>query len=524
MPDTFRQLTVYRLQSHIQTPSEALRSPARATRTPLSTDGVPLGELWYQRSKTTHPPWVALLDPLSDQDLRGALSGSTYGAVWFIYVGGVLYALTFGPAGHQMLERTAIEHRFGLRTTLNAVDPKRLRHMERRVFDEVHRVVDEQAARDATTFNFGVDTLRDLVRAVSGSSTSEDNTFLAGATSLRAWRATTPSEVPTWLTSIDALWQSDAYKTGEFAWIENFSQVTDPSLRTALVEELDMRLADPGSEGLSLALPEGERPIDHQGFSFGRRKERHRLLRLDQAAQDLKGLSWKKLKARKLNVHHADGRREPFPLHRCLTAELQLHDAHWVLELGEWYRVRSDLIASMDADLARWQTADLPAYDGDVHTRENDWCVACAEELGMEVTDKKLIYVHKGKLEFCDLYDGTNLVFAKRFHSSQSVSHLFTQVRGTTQLWTGWEPDFRVAVNDMLPEGLRLEDAKARPAPGAYRLVLAILERETPLPLLTRINLWRLLGELEKEGYEVAYKMVPGVQLTKCPSGKAAGA
>jgi uncharacterized protein (TIGR04141 family) len=77
------------------------------------------------------------------------------------------FAVVFGT-GRYLLDLQAIEQRFGLLTTLNAVDPRKVRSIDKSSLDRQGMQSRIQASRVASAKDFGLDIEQDLVRAVAG--------------------------------------------------------------------------------------------------------------------------------------------------------------------------------------------------------------------------------------------------------------------------------------------------------------------------------------------------------------------
>src|SRR2546425_782967 len=101
-------------------------------------------------------------------DLNAAdLHNASSAAVLIVTVSEKTFVLTFGY-GRSLLRPGVWEEDFGLRVTLNAVDPLRIRSVDRFKFDAISQHSQIQASRDANIVEFGLDVEQDLLRAVTG--------------------------------------------------------------------------------------------------------------------------------------------------------------------------------------------------------------------------------------------------------------------------------------------------------------------------------------------------------------------
>jgi hypothetical protein len=109
-------------------PSEVIKSNLGR----IEVKGV--GELYFKQNARTPPKWLTFFgDTLSEVP---RLHNQSSGALLLVKRGRRHFALTFG-LGRHLLEPGRSEESFGLRVTLNSVDPARLRSVDRRTFDAI---------------------------------------------------------------------------------------------------------------------------------------------------------------------------------------------------------------------------------------------------------------------------------------------------------------------------------------------------------------------------------------------------
>ncbi|HVR11437.1 MAG TPA: DUF6119 family protein, partial [Thermoanaerobaculia bacterium] len=160
-----RALTVYLLIPEVVDPLDAV---AGAPLPDLYELPVVSGTEWVlciRNSKDKRPDWTHFFSSVFDINKFGFTSSVS--AVLLVPSGGRIWALTFGH-GRSMLREGIIEDRFGLRTALNAIDPDKVRAIDKETFDSFASQARQQATADTEFENFGVNIDRDLLYAVAG--------------------------------------------------------------------------------------------------------------------------------------------------------------------------------------------------------------------------------------------------------------------------------------------------------------------------------------------------------------------
>jgi|SRR5579863_2319765 len=98
------------------------------------------------------------------------------------------------------------------------------------------------------------------------------------------------------------------------------------------------------------------------------------------------------------------------------------------------------------------------------------------------------------------------LVHVKRYGGSSVLSHLFAQGVVSGELFLG-DAAFREKVNAELPTGFKLTDPQARPMPGNYEIIYAIIsesKKDLDLPFFSKVTLRNARRRLQTLGYNVS--------------------
>src|SRR5262249_48043820 len=133
---------------------------------------------------------------------------------------------TFGY-GRNLLKPGTYEEDFGLRITLNAVDPNKIKAIDRMTLDAVAQQTRIQAIRDASMSEFGLDVEQDLLRAVTGVPVDPalGNRF-TGRDALQVSVPIKLSDISDLLARLLSEFAKDDYKA-RFPWIEQIHEIDD---------------------------------------------------------------------------------------------------------------------------------------------------------------------------------------------------------------------------------------------------------------------------------------------------------
>ena len=122
-------------------------------------------ELYVKPSRPKPPVWARFFEGYLKSDQLGRVASAS--ALLLVKAKNRIFAITFGQ-GRYLLKQESWEEHFGLRVALNSVGENHVRSVDKRTFDAISRHSREQASRDATARDFGLNIEQDLLRAVTG--------------------------------------------------------------------------------------------------------------------------------------------------------------------------------------------------------------------------------------------------------------------------------------------------------------------------------------------------------------------
>ncbi len=381
--------------------------------------------------------------------LAKPLTQASKGALIFLPVGQRCFALSFGHVFHNMKD-ASYEYDFGLRVTLNSVDPNKLKSTD---------ILEPGAARrqrtqvpvdsDLTYFDFDRDST--ILKSLTGKVKDEHNELFkhaTGASNLHLSTAVAPEGLVALCETLLELYASDAYKT-TFPDIQNITPVRDPSV----IGELNGKLLEAfreKSEDLYLTVPDlinyhdnfwaafaGAGPsLIYDDMYMARYYEY-----LAQNGEELSDIGIDDLKQHSLQLTDEDGTpRERYGIVKCLIYDTRLGQGAQTYHLceGNWYKVETSYVAKLQAFLdPLWADLGLPIYNHESEGAYNE-LVATADKALLCLDKTNISLVGQSNVEPCDLYavvDGHAVLYHIKVSTlSAQLSHLFNQGTNAIEL------------------------------------------------------------------------------------------
>lgn len=451
-----------------------------------------------------------------------------------LHVDGHSFALTFGY-GRSFLDQAKIERRFGLKVALNLIDEKQIRSLDTKLFDEMVVSKNTQTSRTSELPAFGVDILRDIVRAVTGiAPESTGYKAVSGADALVLGVASPVTDLPGLLRDLYSHYTATKYQAA-FGWVDHLAEVKDPALEALLDGQLlgQLRIGDTSST--HLAMPENLDWEDIEHFLIVPTRRQAQFVELDldsyldQPATKAGELTIEQLKRRKVAVKFissadAVGR---WSVYQCLVSEQRLGGQLYALVEGRWYEIASSLVGQVDAAISAipQATVKLPAgWPGESEADYNARAAAASRDLAL--LDRQLVAPNGAttRLEFCDLIatDGS-LIHVKRKSRSSTLSHLFAQGHVSAEALT--DGTLRDQVRTAITKAAGIEDASpwlafvppsgTVPARDKVTVTYAVIANSKAkgnewLPFFSRLTLMQTVRDLNRLGFtKIALARVP---------------
>lgn len=493
----------------------------------VAATDLPAGATLFVLDSDPRPPWWRGYFAIQKN-----LSQVSKGALVFLPVSGRCFALSFGHVAHN-LKDTSYEYDFGLRVTLNSLDPKKLKSTD---------TLDPGAAKrqrtqlpiesELTLFDFDRDST--ILRSLTGKVKDDHKELFrhaTGASNLRISTDTAANALVPLCEKLLELYDGEDFKAS-FPDIQNIVPVKDPVVLEALNVNLLAALHDKDPD-LNLTVPEIVNYSDNVFVAFsgagtslvyddvyiGRYYDYLEDREFALADVDVEDLSHHCL----VLTDEDGGPRDRYTILKSLVFDTTLEaagGATFHLSEGQWYRIDNDYIARLASYLdPLWIENDLPPY---AHSTEGDYNEEAGQAGGIGSLDKKSIApAGQTQVEPCDLIavkDGTLVFYHVKVSTlSAQLSHLFNQgINAIELLRIDEEATARLGV--LASEALGVDgaaQAMALLAEGKCQIRFAIVTRKDPahrslnLPLFSRISLMRTLKALHIRGIGRGYTFVP---------------
>jgi uncharacterized protein (TIGR04141 family) len=519
MPDEKLALTIFLFKRERAAEAEKelseLGPPAIALRAPYD------GFVVSFPATPNIPQWLVSLKTVVDDPDSVDGAGSSPSAIMVVRQDGNTFALSFGRAYHR-LKSEWLQSDFGLKVALNGIKPSKVVEIHaEQVFAKWHKAR-ERAPRAASVGAFGVEFDRDLVGSIEGeSATKVLGPKILGGESLRieASFATFPSI----LEKAATLFKSRSYRD-HWPEIDNLEEVANPDTTHKLESKLDTVLKGPNAQRevvmfTPTRMVEEAAAID--SYVLG--------LRLGNPASSpyLQINGWKSLlerrqldpsaaQARATAVHFLDAERQPIRkanVFDCFGFETDFNGKTYVLSGGIWYLVAANFLAGINKEVSHIPapTIRLLAWNG-AGEREAEYNERCGAVAGFTCFDREILRYGGGQsqFEFCDILhlESRTLYFVKSASRSDGMSHLYEQVRRTTEMLFSVDDGYRKELIPIVRKKRGDVDwLKSRPKQGEWNICLVSLDRDkSALPFFARCGLAKLLKGLQRQGHSVFYQ------------------
>ena len=244
-----RNFSVYLLKREFNA-DNALKDEINLTRITENDTNIPEGGVMYVGQSPIKQPWWKEYWGIN-QDLKQ----STAGAIVFLPVNDRWFAITFGSSYHNLKEKS-YEYDFGIRTTLNSLDPEKIKSTDLLIPETAKRQrIQIPNAANLTYFDFNKD--ESIVKKLTGAVKEEYTDLIRNATgssNLRFATACEPNELLDLCSRLLEIYTRRDYEE-TFPDLQNIIPVKDPDLITALEAKLfdEYQACSPS---LTLAIPE----------------------------------------------------------------------------------------------------------------------------------------------------------------------------------------------------------------------------------------------------------------------------
>lgn len=491
------------------------------------------GRFYSKKNFPATPSWAKYVEPAVEGGIHGVQSASASGLL-VLQVDEHTFALTFGY-GRSFLDQAKIERRFGLKVALNLIDEKQIRSLDTKLFDEMVVSKNTQTSRTAELPAFGVDILRDIVRAVTGiAPESTGYKGVSGADALVLGVSTPVTDLPALLRDLYSHYTATNYQAA-FGWVDHLAEVKDPALGESLDAQLIDQLRTKDTSSTHMAMPENLDWEDIEHFLIAPTRRQTRFVELDlddylaQPVTKPSELSIGQLKRRKVAVKFLSSAEavDRWSVYQCLVSEQRLDEKLYALVEGRWFEIASSLVDQVDSVVSAIPEMTVTLPPGRPGESEGDYNArAAAGSAELALLDRQLVAPGGAttRIEFCDLIarDGS-LIHVKRKSRSSTLSHLFAQghVSAEALVDGALREQVRAAITKAAGDADASEWLTLVPPSGAaperdkVSVTYAVIANSKAkgiewLPFFSRLTLMQTVRDLNRLGFtKVALARVP---------------
>lgn len=481
---------------------------------PTPADHIPEGATLYLAPQPPRPPWWKEYWGI-DKELNQSLQG----AIVFLPVEERCFAITFGHTYHKLKDE-CYEYDFGLRTTLNTLDPDEIKSTDILQPESSRRQRIQSPTAANLTF-FDIDRNASIFKKLTGKVKDEFKdrfTNTTGASNLSFGSKASPNELLELCEELLEIYLKDDF-TVTFPDIQNISPVKDPTVLHRLNEEL-LTAYENQTVHLVMTIPE---IIDHDtdySISYSGRGKRsesyedvyitHYREYVDTLVHDVESL-----KTHKLHIDYEHGHHKQYTVYKCLLFDCELDGDSYHLTEGNWYKIDQNYMAKIKTEVDPYFREHDILTTCDIKREDNfNKSIAKSNDGYICLDGKSISPKGQKQVEPCDLCvleDGSaNLIHIKISTRSASLSHLLNQGLNSVELLRGESESMR----KMLKLVGKDTDLKSAIENGEYKVTYGIITskdkdmKSEALPIFSRISLYRALKALQVMGVAASVVLI----------------
>lgn len=511
------RLCVYLLKKNCSR-SDVIKNPLGLIKYSLKNYNTDEMMLYVKKTIPYVPRWLKFFDGYLEKDITD-LYNSSSAAILIVESDGRYFAFTFGY-GRSLLNLNNVEDSFGLKVTLNSIDPDKIKSVDIKNLDTVLRYSRVQTSTVSAVDNFGMNVERDILNAVTGKST--DNTMgdqISGSVALHIGMYTNIDNLKKLCKKLLGKFYDKSYKK-MFSWVDHINEVKNRNL----IDELDghliksIRSKDINFERLYLAIPE---LIDWEQFAGFRFKEKDELredifisdvLRLYKKNEEEVTLDW--LRRREVLCIGKDNEQiiNNWTLYKCINFEFKKDEATYLLHGSKWFKIDTNYVRSVNRLLKRideYTKFTFPIYEEEGEGKYNRRVSKMYSNKCILMDKKNILYGGgRSRIEFCDLIiNQKDFIHVKRFRGSSALSHLFFQGLNSATVFLQ-DTEFVRRLNKRVSPIIVFPSVDSIKA-SDYEIVFAIISKisgdiKELLPFFSKVSFLQIYRQLKAYGFRVS--------------------
>lgn len=484
-------------------------------------------KVYLQRNRPTTPKWLSFFLPYCDIDEK-SIQNQNNSLLLLVKANKRIFGVTAG-LGFTAINRNKLEMGFGLRVTLNEVDPAKLKLVDSRKIDTTTRQKRVLFNHDSPLSNFEFDLDEDMLNLIAGH--PSDSTLgrkLSGSDSLSLTGDYSFTEVGKKCGDLLASFDKQAYKA-DFGFIDHMRVVKDKDL----IAELDNLLFDAvekrSREKILLAYPEIDNwnQIEHFKFCYQWKPqvfEEVNLANFYTFLDKVGGVEKGDLDAVSILGLDHDNKAvtKRHTAYDYCVIEVDHKGKRYILSMRRWFEVAKEFVEEVENYVNEIEEITTPNFLPPMKQRqkEGDYNseVAAARTGNLVLLDCKNFRLKgRSQVEVCDLLSSSGeFISVKKYYGSQTLSHLFSQNYVSSTLLHD-QAEYREYIIKQCPKNWKLPFQKiGRPEADKITFVYAIATKSSQklassLPFFSKVNLRQAKKNIERLGYKVRLYKIPFV-------------
>src|SRR5690606_37948564 len=438
------------------------------------------------------------------------------GALVFLKASNRWIALTFGSTYHQ-LKDNSYEYDFGIKTTLNALDPKKIKSTDILLPENARRQrVQSPTASELNFFELRSD--ETILKRMTGAVKNEYTDLfknITGGNSLRISSKVQAEKITGLCEQLIDIYGNDDFKVS-FPELRSIVPIKDPEIIGKLNDKLiEAFNQEPAPFELVLTIPDlfdydKDYVIKYTGAGRSNLEfsevyiDEYRMYLQERQLEEIDDVATFK----QHKMHLVDQNEMPvkeYSIYKSLLFDCELDDNTYHLCEGEWYHIAKDYITKLENELDPLFIDDHQYLHQCEHRREDDYNRSISEEHGLVINlDKKNISPPGQRhVEPCDLIylkdDSLELMHIKVSTRSAGLSHLFNQGLNAVELLR-MDDTSKDNLKNLLPQNKEMYPFIND---GKYSILYGIItkndrnKKSKSLPIFSRISLLRTINALK---------------------------
>lgn len=472
---------------------------------------LPEDAIMYISDRAAHDPWWKAYWGINKN-----LNQVQKGALVFLKAGNRWIALTFGSTYHQ-LKDNSYEYDFGIKTTLNALDPKKIKSTDILLPENAKRQrVQSPTASELNFFELRSD--ETILKRMTGAVKREYTDLfknITGGNSLRISSKVQAEEITGLCEQLIDIYSNDDFKVS-FPELRSIVPIKDPEtigkLNNKLIEAFNQ---EPAPFELVLTIPDlfdydKDYVIKYTGAGRSNLEfsevyiDEYRIYLQERQLDEIDDIAT--FKQHKMRfVDENDLVVTEYSIYRSFLFDCELDNDTYHLCEGEWYHIAKDYITKLENELNPLFIDDHQYLHQCEHRREDDYNRSISEEheLVINLDKKNISPAGQRQVEPCDLIylkkDSLELIHIKVSTRSAGLSHLFNQGLNAVELLR-MDGTAKDNLKNLLPEN---EEMHSLVDVGNYSILYGIItkndrdKKSKSLPIFSRISLLRTINALK---------------------------